>query len=47
MDNAPAPPKVSSGNQRPPSDDPDLDRQKAFADKIMDDDRAVLRKLSE
>ena len=44
---APAPPKAPGGDQRPPSDDPSVARQKALADKIMDDDREVLRKLAE
>ena len=44
---APVPPKLPAGDQRPPSDDPDVARQKALAGKIMDEDREVLRTLAE
>ena len=41
------PPKAEGSDQRPNSDDTDAARQKALAEKIMHDDREVLRKLAE
>ena len=39
-------PKTPDGDQGRPSDDPDVARQKALAEKIMHDDREVLRVLA-
>ena len=39
-------PRRSDGDQGRPSDDSDVARQKALAEKIMDDDREVLEELA-
>ena len=41
------PTEVSNNGSRPTPNEPESARQKALADKIMEDDREVLRKLAE
>ena len=43
---APGLPKSSNGDQGRPWDDSDVARQKALAERIMDDDREVLEELA-
>ena len=42
----PDPRKSPGGDQQPNPDDPDVARQKALANKIMDEDREVLKDLA-